>query len=268
MSARVQIARKGSTSLIGLVVVAALGVSSFSAPGQTSNAEAATPFASGALVGKRFDIDDLAALYIPRSVSRDKPAPLLVVLHGGGRQPYRMINIFKPYAERHGFVLLAPMAKGATWDFILRPPNGGSGSDLMWRARMKDDPPRILEAIRKAGTFVAIDGKRSALIGISDGASYALTFGPDHPELFPTIVAYMPGMAFPNPAYKGAQRVFIAHGRQDRMLFFSYTAKTIVPRLKRAGLDVTFHPYDGGHTFPPASVTASGIAFILANNGN
>jgi phospholipase/carboxylesterase len=43
--------------------------------------------------------------------------------------------------------------------------------------------------------------------------------------------------------------IFIAHGRQDSVLSFDMMER-FAARLKAFGLDVTWHPYDGGHGIP------------------
>ena len=43
--------------------------------------------------------------------------------------------------------------------------------------------------------------------------------------------------------------IFIAHGRHDRVLSFAIMDR-FQQRLKALGLDVTWHPFDGGHEIP------------------
>lgn len=43
--------------------------------------------------------------------------------------------------------------------------------------------------------------------------------------------------------------IFIAHGRQDEALSFAITDR-FQARLKAFGMDVTWYPFDGGHTIP------------------
>ena len=50
-------------------------------------------------------------------------------------------------------------------------------------------------------------------------------------------------------------KVFVSHGRQDRVLRFA-GAERAVERLKSAGLDVDFLPFDGGHEISPGVVEA------------
>nr|MDQ3036164.1 phospholipase [Myxococcota bacterium] len=48
--------------------------------------------------------------------------------------------------------------------------------------------------------------------------------------------------------------VFVSHGRQDSLLPFS-GAEEIVRHAEAAGASVTFVPFDGGHSIPPAVIT-------------
>lgn len=49
--------------------------------------------------------------------------------------------------------------------------------------------------------------------------------------------------------------VFVAHGRQDRVLSFAHTER-FVTTMRAAGLDVMWVPFDGVHDMPPEVVTA------------
>jgi phospholipase/carboxylesterase len=64
------------------------------------------------------------------------------------------------------------------------------------------------------------------------------------------------------PARRGLP-VFIAHGRQDDVLRFD-TASRLAEAMRRAGLQVTWVPFDGGHEIP-ASVVTELNHFLAAN---
>jgi phospholipase/carboxylesterase len=49
--------------------------------------------------------------------------------------------------------------------------------------------------------------------------------------------------------------VFIAHGRRDPILKFDVAAR-LEQHMRRAGLRVTWVPFDGAHEFPATVVTA------------
>lgn len=203
------------------------------------------------------ELGEGALAYVPRSLEPDRPAPLLVLLHGAGGRPRELLAEFADEAERHGVVLLGPASKASSWDLVTELAAHRSGP---FRPSLAVDPPRVRAAVAALGERVPLDPRRTAIGGFSDGASYALTLGLREPRTFRAIIAFSPGFAvLPDRAVRG-QRVFVAHGRQDRVLPFRNTAEGIVPQL-RAGVTVSFRPFSGGHAIPPA-VQEEGIAFL------
>ena len=87
------------------------------------------------------------------------------------------------------------------------------------------------------------------MIGVSDGAGYALAIGGNNADLFRNIIALSPGFMMPihSPA---RSRVFLAHGLEDRMLPSKVTTSEFAPALKSLGFDVTLLLYTGGHEWP------------------
>src|SRR5690242_5618753 len=65
-------------------------------------------------------------LYIPATCRRDRPAPLLLLLHGAGGYGEGMLSIFRRQADLSGTPVLAPTAEGVSWDII----SGGYGQDV------------------------------------------------------------------------------------------------------------------------------------------
>ena len=53
------------------------------------------------------------------------------------------------------------------------------------------------------------------------------------------------------PSLKGRPRIFISHGIRDSVLPIDTCSRRIVPRLEKAGYEVRYHEFDGGHTVPP-----------------
>jgi len=100
------------------------------------------------------------------------------------------------------------------------------------------------------------------LFGFSDGASYALSLGLANPQIFRGIVAIAPGFHLEPAAINPKQRLFIAHSPQDPILSFERTRDGIVGSLRRAGFDVRFRPFDGGHRID-RPILAEGVAFVL-----
>jgi phospholipase/carboxylesterase len=176
-------------------------------------------------------------LFVPRSYSPHRPAPLAVLCHGAGSEARAGIAPLFCVADEAGIVLLAPDAHGATWDLL----TGDGGADAV----------TIDALLTQVFDDLAIDHERIGLGGFSDGASYALSMGLANGHLFTHLIAFSPGFAAP-PASRGEPRVFISHGRDDRVLPIERCSRRIVPALREAGLEVVYEEFDDGHTVPSA----------------
>jgi phospholipase/carboxylesterase len=174
-------------------------------------------------------------LSVPKGYSPAKPVPLIMMLHGAlGR--YEGYNIFCNVAAEYGIAVVEPDSRGRTWDLVL----GGFGPDIDFLDRVLDH------------TFerVAIDPKRIAMAGFSDGASYSLSVGLTNGDLFSHVFAFSPGFMAP-PSRKGKPHIFITHGNKDDILPIEGTRDRIVPQLKQWGYDVRYQEFDGGHAISP-----------------
>uniref|UniRef100_A0A7I4CVN3 Uncharacterized protein n=1 Tax=Physcomitrium patens TaxID=3218 RepID=A0A7I4CVN3_PHYPA len=58
-------------------------------------------------------------MYIPKSYSMEKPAPVVVILHGAGGHAEGALQLISDFADVHGLILIAPESRGRTWDMIL-----------------------------------------------------------------------------------------------------------------------------------------------------
>lgn len=96
----------------------------------------------------------------------------------------------------------------------------------------------IDHALGDAFSSYAVDPARVAVCGHSDG------------ELFSHVIAFSPGFAAP-PRQEGSPRLFLSHGTLDGWLPVGRCSRRIVPRLERAGYDVTYREFDGPHVVPP-----------------
>ena len=159
------------------------------------------------------------------------PVALVVLLHGAGSNPERVLKIMQDRSA----VVYAPKSRARTWDAI----HGSFGPDV--------------EAMDRALTelFEHIDVKTAAIVGFSDGASYALSLGLVNGALFQDVVAFSPGFVVPG-ARAGKPNVFVSHGRQDGVLPIAATSRMIVPALRIVGYRVDYREFTGGHEVPSA----------------
>jgi phospholipase/carboxylesterase len=95
-----------------------------------------------------------------------------------------------------------------------------------------------------------VDPARLAVGGFSDGASYALSLGLTNDDLFSHVLAFSPGFMAP-AGQAGTPRIFVSHSTDDGVLPIDRCSRRVVPRLERAGYDVTYREFEGAHTVPP-----------------
>jgi phospholipase/carboxylesterase len=175
-------------------------------------------------------------LYVPASYSPTAPAPLILMLHGAGQSAEIGIRPFLPLADAAGTILVAPDARGTTWDFLYGP----YGADVAF----------IDRALARVFEQCAVDPSRVLIEGFSDGASYALSLGLTNGDLFSRIIAFSACILAP-AANVGHPRIFISHGTDDRILPIDNCGRRLAARLSAAGYDVDFEQFTGPHTVPP-----------------
>jgi predicted esterase len=177
-------------------------------------------------------------LVVPSESRADGRAPFMVLLHGAGGSAAGVRPLFA-IAEEFRVVVLAPDSRGSTWDAI----RGRFGADVAF----------LNEALRHAFERLAVDPRRLAIGGFSDGASYALALALANGDLFTHVLAFSPGF-LPQAPRHGKPRVFISHGTQDDVLPVEQTSGVIVPDLQQRGYYVRYREFGGGHTVPRAVV--------------
>ena len=112
-------------------------------------------------------------LLLPAKVKADEPAPLLVLLHGSGREGRSLMEPWAPLAKQHGIILAAP----------------DSTARQHWS--MPDDGPDFLYAlVEMLRVQYPVDPQRIYLFGHSAGAIHALALGILESEYFAAVSAH------------------------------------------------------------------------------
>ena len=186
-----------------------------------------------------------AVLQIPKNAGQS-PLPLLVMLHGATQSADDMFWYLGSSHEETGVAVLAPNSRDTTWDAI-----GGS---------FAGDVERLNRALERAFEKLAVDPKRIAIGGFSDGASYAISLGLINGDLFNSVVAFSPGFVISGDEH-GKPRFFISHGTHDHILPINRCGRRIANDLTARGFDVTFREFDGDHEIP-ADVAREGLSSI------
>jgi poly(3-hydroxybutyrate) depolymerase len=96
-------------------------------------------------------------LFVPDKLTKDHPAPLLVLLHGSGRNGASLTDKWKDLAKKEGIILLGPDALNTQG----------------WSSPV-DGPDFLHNLITELLSKYPIDARRIYLFGHSAGASFAL----------------------------------------------------------------------------------------------
>ena len=96
-------------------------------------------------------------LFVPGSVSAAAPAPLLVVLHGSGRNGMSLVEKWKELAAAEGFIVAGPDASDAAG----------------WRTP-EDGPELIRDLVEELRAKYPVNPRRVYLFGHSAGAVFAI----------------------------------------------------------------------------------------------
>ncbi|WP_227246833.1 alpha/beta hydrolase [Paraburkholderia caribensis] len=188
-----------------------------------------------------------AILFVPNGIDARERVPLIVMFHGAGGFPEKVLPFIEEHAERDRFLVLAPHSMYATWDIVI----GGSGPDL----------ERLDRALVEVTSRYRIDRNRLAFAGFSDGASYALSIGITNGDIASHVIAFSGGFMSVF-TQEGAPKVFIAHGLADEQLPIETSGRANAARLKAAGYDVSYIEFNGPHAIQPA-IAGMAIEFFL-----
>lgn len=112
-------------------------------------------------------------LFVPDGIEAQQPAPLLLLLHGSGRDGMSLIDEWNKLAAKEGIVLLAPNAADERgWSSIM------DGQDF------------LNQVITDVSKTADIDQQRLYIFGHSAGACYALGLALDAPDYYAAIAVH------------------------------------------------------------------------------
>jgi poly(3-hydroxybutyrate) depolymerase len=190
--------------------------------------------AAGATVTKEtLKIDSTSRTYfmfVPDSVGAE-PAPLVITLHGSGRDGRPLVELFRDAASKQGFIVVGPDA-----------------TDRRGWQVPADGPAFLYFLVEAVKSKHAVDGRRMYLFGHSAGASFALTMGLMECEYFAGVATHAVALQREGrqQLLSAARKLPIAmfHGTSDNVIPIG-TAREGRDALLTAGFQVDFHELAG-----------------------
>ena len=187
-------------------------------------------------------LTNAALVYRPAQVA--EPSAVIILLHGAGGRADQFLSEFRRFADERGVLLLALQSDAGSWP--RRPQEVSRGPDAA----------NFNEALATLTARTPVDLDRVVLLGFSDGASHALSFGLARPKTFRAILAMSPGYAFAPRRPDPTQPIFIAHGRRDTVLPAT-NVREMIKGLEGAGYRPEVRWFNGGHRIDPTLLNAA-----------
>jgi len=169
-------------------------------------------------VKRAIEVDELKReyrLHVPPGLDKTKPAPLVLVLHGGGgngKQQERFTK-FSDLSDTKGFIVVYPDAVDGNWN------DGRENKNFRAQRDGIDDVKFIGAIIDEVGKEWAIDPKRVFSTGASNGGLMSHRLGIDLSDRIVAIAPVIGGIA-EKLEFKPAQpvAVLIMQGTKDPLV--------------------------------------------------
>jgi poly(3-hydroxybutyrate) depolymerase len=193
-------------------------------------------------------------LFVPTTYDTKKPAPLVVNLHGYDITPLQqmLFDGTTDFAERYGFIVVAPMGYDVTggWGMRVGPPPGSSSvtnpnNGKYSAGQLSEiDAMRVLALIRDK---YAIDSDRIFLTGHSMGGGGTYYLGAKYKDVWAGLapIAGLGGIADAAAAepYR-SMPMLIMHGEKDSLLPVGISRRTVWS-LQAAGAPYIYREFPG-----------------------
>ena len=195
-----------------------------------------------------------AVLLTPTEIDPNRLYPLVTVLHGAGRQDEMLVKAVRDEPDKRNAFFLVPRSLLPTWDLIA--------------SSERPDLDFLEYAYDLIFRRYPIDPARQALLGYSDGASYALSVGLSNPSLFRAIMAWAAGFVALAPHFDpdAARKpdLLLEYGTHDQIFPFQHVALPMRANLERAGYTVVFRVDQGGKHWPSPDFLPEALDWFFA----
>jgi polyhydroxybutyrate depolymerase len=173
--------------------------------------------ASGKLGDETLQHDGRARRYLVHDFSGGKPAPVVIVLHGGGGHPENGVNMSQMdvIAAREHFIAVYPGGTGGTPGGKLLTWNAGHCCAYA-RENKVDDVGFIRKVIDELVNSGRADSKRIYVTGMSNGAMMSHVLARELPDRIAAIAPIVGAVFGDEPAPKGPVAAVIFVGQDDQ----------------------------------------------------
>jgi predicted esterase len=197
-----------------------------------------------------------AVLLTPEEIDPELRYPLITVFHGAGRQDEMLVKACRDEPEKRQAFFLVPRSVEPTWDLI-----AGTGET-------------DLEFLEYAWDLIyrryPVDEKRQALLGYSDGASYALSMALSNPGFFDAALCWAAGFVVVDRSALDDQgrkpRLYLEYGTHDPLFPFEQIALPMRENLLAAGYEVEFSVDEGGRHWPSGTFQGEALDWYFASS--
>lgn len=193
-------------------------------------------------------------LLLPDPLVPSRAYPLVTVFHGAGRQDELLVRAYEDEPNRRDLLVFIPRSTQPTWDLLV----GEERPDLDF----------LEQAYGEIYRRVRIDHARQAVIGYSDGASYALAVGLSNPRLYAAVMGWAAGfVVFDKSAIAPTDprpRILLEHGTHDQVFPFEAVAMRNCEILRRLGYEVELRVDEGGIHWPSRAFQPAALDWFFA----
>jgi predicted esterase len=195
-----------------------------------------------------------AVLLTPEELEPGRSYPLVTVLHGAGRQDELLVRACRDEPRKRRALFLVPRSLHPTWDLIA--------------CDERPDLDFLTYAYDLVYRRYPIDAARQALLGYSDGASYALAVGLSNPHVFRAVMGWAAGFLAIDAAHLPPDApkppVLLEYGTHDELFPFERVALPMRATLEQLGYRVEFRVDQGGRHWPSGSFQSEALDWFFS----
>lgn len=199
-------------------------------------------------------------IHVPPSLDKSRPAPLVLVFHGGGGRAQGVANTtgMHELADQRGFIVVYPngtgQGKGLTWNAGGVPPEGYAEVNRV------DDVGFVRALVNEVTQTYNIDRRRIFATGMSRGGMLSYLLACEMSDVFAAIAPVAAAMTTPRCAPREAVAVLHIHGDQDKSVPLSGGSQRGTNRPPVINGIVAFAKADGCSVPTEADLKGAGSA--------